>query len=174
MKKPLAAFVLTCAFATTLLFGQTPTPTPSPSPAPPNPAQMIQRRIQRLTTLLNLTTDQQTQATTFFTNAANTATPLMTSLKTAHQNLQTAIHNNDLNGINQISTQIGNLTAQLTTAVSVAEAQFYHILTPDQQTKLNSLKGRGHHGMGPMGFGPGGPGPGGPGGRGRGPRHDGQ
>lgn len=183
MKKPITAFLLVCAFATTLLFGQTPTPTPTPSPTPgpPNPAQMIQRRVQRLTTLLNLTSDQQQQAINFFTTAANTAGPLLTQLRTARQSLHTAIQNNDLNTINQVATQIGTLTAQLTVAGAVAEAQFFHILTPDQQQKLNALQERRHgKGPGPMGFGPGGPegfapgGPGGPGGPGRGPHHEGR
>ena len=110
MKKPITAFLLICAFATTLLFGQTPTPTPSPTPGPPNPAQMIQRRVERLTTLLSLTADQQQQAINFFTTAANTAAPLLTQLRTLRQSLHTAIQNNDSNTINQVATQIGTLS----------------------------------------------------------------
>jgi len=180
MKKPITAFLLICTFATTLLVAQTPTPTPTPGPGRPNAAQMIERRVQRLTTLLNLTSDQQQQAINFFTTAANTSGPLITQMRTLRQNLHTAIQNNDLNTITQTATQIGTLTGQLIAATSTAEAQFYNILTPDQQQKLGALRGRGR-GMGPMGFGPGGPGgpmgfegQGGPGGPDRGPHHGGR
>ncbi|MBI2815922.1 MAG: Spy/CpxP family protein refolding chaperone [Acidobacteria bacterium] len=180
MKKPITAFLLICTFATTLLVAQTPTPSPTPTPGRgrPNAAQMIERRVQRLTTLLNLTSDQQQQAINFFTTAANTSGPLMTQMRTLRQTLRTAIQNNDLNTITQTATQIGTLMGQLTAARSTAEAQFYNILTPDQREKLGALRGRGR-GMGGIGFGPGGgpmgfDGPGASGGPGQGPHHGGR
>lgn len=165
MKKAMTAFVMICAFATSLLLGQAPSNPPNPgngsnSGNPPNPATFVQRRIQRLTTLLDLTADQVTQATTIFTNAATNSQTILSNLRTARQSLRTAIQNNDSNGINQQSSTIGNLTGQLTATAASAQAAFYHILTPDQQTKLNNLRGGpGMMGPGPMGMGPGGPGP---------------
>ncbi len=118
---------------------------------PPDPATMVQHRVQHLTTLLSLTATQQQQATTIFTNAMSGAASIHSDMKTAHQNLQTAIKNNDQNGITQAATTIGNLTAQMIGAHGKAQAAFNQILTPDQQTKFSQLESEGH-GMG-MGFG---------------------
>ncbi|HKE30711.1 MAG TPA: Spy/CpxP family protein refolding chaperone, partial [Candidatus Angelobacter sp.] len=72
-------------------------------------------------------------------------------MKTAHQNLETAIKNNDQSGITQASNAIGNLIAQMTAAHAKAQAAFYQILTPDQQTKMNQLESEHHGHFGPMG-----------------------
>lgn len=166
MKKAMSAFVLIGAFAATLSFGQAPGNPPNPGNGPnagnpPNPAEIVQRRIARLTRLLDLTADQQTQATTIFTTAATTSATALTNLRTARQNLRTAVENNDSNTISQVAATIGTLTTQLTSAGALAEAAFYHLLTPDQQTKLNDLRSErpGMMGPGGMGPGPGGPGP---------------
>lgn len=116
---------------------------------------MVQRRVSMLTTLLTLTTAQQQQATTIFTNAATADATVFSSMKTARQNLDTAIKNNDSASIDQLATTIGNLTAQLTSTQAKADAAFYQILTADQQTKYAQLEASGAL------FGPGpGPGPG--------------
>lgn len=141
MKKTIATFLLAAAFAATLVFAQAPG-----NPAnPPNPGAMVQHRIARLTALLNLTPDQQQQATTIFTNAATSSRDLRMNMRTARQTMHTAVQNNDTNTINQSSTAIGNLTAQLTQTRATAQAAFYHLLTPDQQTKLNAFSGGRHH-----------------------------
>ena len=136
MKKTIATFLLASAFATSLLFAQGPG-------NPPDPAAMIQRRIDRLTTLLGLTGDQPTQAKTIFTNAFTAGRTVGSDLRTARQSLRTAVQNNDTNAINQLSTTIGNLTAQMTSNEALAEAAFYHILTTDQQAKLAALRSQG-------------------------------
>ena len=154
IKKTLTLFLLTSAFSTSLLFAQG-------RGTPPSPAEIAQRQVNRLTRQLGLTAAQQTDALAIFTKAATDSGTLLGGLRTAHQSLRTSIQNNDLNGINQASTTIGNLTAQLTTADALAEAAFYRILTPDQQAKVNERRGGGPGGFGggPGGFG-GGPGPG--------------
>ncbi len=148
MKKTLTTFLLTSALATQLLFAQGPG-------NPPNPANMVQRRVSFLTTLLSLTSNQQTQASTIFTNAASSATVARGSLRAARQSLADAVAKNDTAAIDQASTTIGNLTAELTSTEAKADAAFYQILTPDQQTKLNQLKSQGpglfRGGMGPAG-----------------------
>jgi Spy/CpxP family protein refolding chaperone len=54
----------------------------------------------------------------------------------------------------QASTTIGSLTSQSTTNHAKAEAAFYLILTPEQQTKLTQLQSQKHGhmrgGMGPQ------------------------
>jgi len=128
-----------------------------PGPGGPHdPATRIQHHVQHLTKALSLTPEQQQQATTIFTNAANGQSAIHDSMKTAHDSLQTAIRNNDQNGITQASTTIGNLTAQMIAAQAKAHAAFYQILNPDQQSKMNQLESEGPwHGRG---FGFAGPG----------------
>jgi Spy/CpxP family protein refolding chaperone len=134
---------------------------------PPDPAQMVQHQVGFLTKHLSLTTQQQQQATTIFTEAASNGKTFHDQMKTAHQNLQAAVQKNDAAGIEQASNAIGTLMGQMTSAHAKADAAFYQTLTPDQKTKMDELKshhdgpGMMHHmhGHGGMG-GPGGPQPG--------------
>jgi Spy/CpxP family protein refolding chaperone len=143
--KTLNAFLLSAAVAGWLAWAQ---------PSGRMGGNRVQHRINFLTTLLTLTSAQQQQATTIFTSAAANETTLRSNLKTAHDSLTTAIHNNDSAGLEQAATTIGNLTAQTTLAQAKADAAFYQILTPDQQTKLNQIESQGH--VWHMGHGPGG------------------
>ena len=131
---------------------------------PPDPTTMIQNQVSRLTTLLNLTTAQASQATTIFTNALNATTPLRTTMDTARQSLETAIQGNATATIDQLAAQIGTVSGQITAIQAKAQAAFYAILTADQQSKLSQLGPGPGMGLGPM-MRPGpmmGPGPGGP------------
>ncbi len=129
-------------------------------PTPPNPAQMVANEVGRLTTLLSLTSAQQTQATAIFTTEQTAISGLRSGMQTARATLQTAIENNDTAGIAAQATQIGTLTTQEVQAHATAQAAFYAILTADQQTKYKQLMSAGPGGLGggPRGFG--GPGPG--------------
>src|SRR6266478_8747556 len=73
---------------------------------PPDPATMAQHQVERLTTLLNLTTAQASQATTIFTNAATTTATLQTNLRTDRTALQAAVKSNAAPTIDQLSTAI--------------------------------------------------------------------
>ena len=84
----------------------------STPPVPPTPAQMVANQVARLTTLLSLTTAQQTSATTIFTTEQTTLSGLRTSMDTAHTALQTAVEANDTAAISAQATQIGSLTSQ--------------------------------------------------------------
>lgn len=148
-RKSFVFALLTLAFAASIVYAQGPG-------SAPDPATHIQRHVQHLTTVLSLTPAQQQQATTIFTNAMNGASSVHSDMKTAHQNLQTAIKNNDQAGITAAATTMGNLTSQMIAAHAKAQAAFLQILTPDQQSKLSQLESE-HHGMG-MGMEFGGPG----------------
>lgn len=128
-------------------------------PSPPTPAQMIANQVARLTTLLNLTSAQQTQATSILTTEQTAMSGLMTGMQTARTTLQTAIQNNDANAITAQANQIGTLTTQEVEAHATAQAALYAILTADQQAKYKQLMSAGPGGPG----GPGGHGPGHPG-----------
>ncbi len=121
---------------------------------PPDPATMVQRRVQRLTKMLSLTTDQAAQATTIFTNAETAITPIQTNLQTYRTSLETAVKGNQVGTIDTLAGQIGTAQGQVLDIQSKANAAFYAILTSDQQTKLNSMPGMLGGGRGP---GPGGP-----------------
>jgi Spy/CpxP family protein refolding chaperone len=152
MNNKLSRFLTASVFATSLVFAQgTGAPTPGTGTMP-TPANMVQRQVARLTTLLTLTTAQQQQATTIFTASATADQAARTSVRTARTNLNTAIKNNDTGGIEQAATALGNLTAQTTANDSKAQAAFLQILTPDQVTKYSQLGPAG----GPGGFGHGG------------------
>ena len=154
----LASLTATIALSAATLFAQRGTP--------PDPATMIQHRVDRLTEELTLTTAQQAQATTIFTSASTAETSLRTSLQTAMQSLTASIKANTTANIDQLSAQIGTIQGQLLAADSKAQAAFYAILTADQKAIVDKHAGslRGFGGPG----GPGGPGGfGGPGGAGR-------
>jgi Spy/CpxP family protein refolding chaperone len=151
LKRPIIPVLLTLGLAASIVLAQVPEPG-----EPFDPATRVQHHVQHLTKTLSLTSEQQQQATTIFTNAANGESSIHDSMKAAHQSLETAIKNNDQNGITQAATTIGNLTTQLVAAQAKAHAAFYQILTPDQQSKLNQFAAEGpRHGHG---FGFGGPG----------------
>jgi Spy/CpxP family protein refolding chaperone len=115
--------------------------------------------VARLTTILNLTSAQQTQATTIFTTEQIALSGLRNGMQTAHATLQTAIQNNDAGSITTQATQIGTLTTQEVEARAAAQAAFYALLTADQQTKYKQLMSAGPGGPGgPQGFGRPGPG----------------
>src|SRR6185312_8203227 len=83
---------------------------------PPDPAQMVQHHVDSLTRHLSLNAQQQQQATSIYTEAANNAKSLHDQMHTAHETLQAAIQKNDTGTIEQVSNNIGNLTAQMTAA----------------------------------------------------------
>ena len=144
MKKPIVMLLAISAFATTLLFAQDPGDAPDPS-------KFIERRIKFLTRGLQLTEDQQAQATTIFTKAAEDSAPLRADLKAARESLHTAVQSaGDITGL---SNTIGTLTGQLTLIKATADAAFWNILTPDQQTKLKHFEAfrGGHRRGGPHG-----------------------
>jgi Spy/CpxP family protein refolding chaperone len=106
--------------------------------------------VATMTTLLSLSSGQQAQATTLFANARTASKGIQTSMHTAQTSLNAAIKSNDIASIETLTAQIGTLHAQNLAIQAKAEAAFRASLTPDQQTKYDTL----HHGFG----GPGGPG----------------
>ena len=125
---------------------------------------MIKMRVAMLTSRLELTPAQQTQASDIFTKAQAAAEPIRTSQQTNRTAFTSAIKINDTAAIDKLAAESGTLDGQLMAIQGKAEAAFYSILTADQKTKYDSM----HHG-GPGGMGGMMGGPGGMGGRGMGP-----
>ena len=115
---------------------------------PPDPAMMVQRQVTHLTQTLSLTTAQQGQATTLFTQAQTANQAVMTSLHDARTSLTAAIKSNDTNAIATLTAQIGTLTGQMMANTAKADAAFYATLTPDQQAKYTPGTGGGFVGGG--------------------------
>ena len=147
MKNTVKSIALMLALAASTAFAQ--------QAAPPSegPAQHMQHHFEMMAKHLELTTAQQQQAQPIFNNMMATQTNLQNSLKTAHDNLASAIKANDTGAIDQASNTIGNLTAQMTASHAKAQAQFFQILTPEQQTKLQQMMSEHGHFGGPEGPG---------------------
>jgi len=126
------------AFAAGLLVAQGRGPV-NPGGAPPDPQKMIQFRVDRLAAFLSLTDAQKTQALTIFTDAFAAGASARSDEQAARQQLNGAVKANDAAAIDQAAAAIGAAVAQLSAIDGKADAAFYSILTPDQQTKFNSL-----------------------------------
>jgi Spy/CpxP family protein refolding chaperone len=124
-------------------------------PKPPSAAEIANRQVKTLTTLLSLTSAQQQQALTIYTNAAKAQQTAMDSDKESRENLRTAIKNNDSASIDQVASTMAQTHAQITSIKAKADAAFYQILTAEQQSKLSDLESQ-HVGLLD---GPGGPPP---------------
>ncbi len=129
------------------------------SATPPDPATLVANQVARLTSLLSLTTEQQAEATTIFTNAANAVSPLQPTMRTDYTSLQTAVKSNATSTIDQLSSAIGSLYGQIVDIQNKADAAFYAILTSTQQTTLGNTPFGGFGPLFVMGPGPGGPPP---------------
>jgi periplasmic protein CpxP/Spy len=157
MKKTALLLALACAILTApAIFAQAPAADAPPENGGAHGQRMIQHRLAYMTTVLSLTTAQQAQVKSVLTAAVANGSTTHGSMKTAHDNLKTAIHANDPAGMEQAASTIGNLMAQEELARAKTEAAIYQLLTPEQQTKMAALESEEHHG-GP-GRGPGGPG----------------
>lgn len=156
MKKTILAAVLTLA-AGSAVFAQGPGTGRGDRGTPPTPEQMVDRRVQMLTTLLTLDASQQAQAKTIFTDEVTASQALQDKVKTAHDALDTAVKGGASDAqIDQFAAQVGLVQGQATAIHAKAQAKFRLILTSAQKEKLDSSRpgmggGPGWGGRGPMG-----------------------
>jgi len=122
--------------------------------APPDPAKMIEMRVNMLATHLSLTDAQKTQATKIFTDAQTASQTARDDTKAAHESMRDAVKSNNTAAIDQLARDIGAATTQLTAIESKAQAAFYAILTAEQKTKMDSMPMRGAGGPGGFGMSP--------------------
>ena len=112
MKRTILQTAVLSAFGAALMCGQTTGTTTTP-PTPPTPAQIAANIVARLTTLLDLTSSQQTSATAIFITDATTDQSLQTQMQAAQTALQTAITSDSTTGIAAAAATIGSLTTCL-------------------------------------------------------------
>lgn len=120
-----------------------------------SPADRIEMRVQMLSKTLELSEAQATKAKAIFSEAEAAAAASRTALSEARTSLAAAIKTNATAAIDQLSRDIGTATAQTTAVDAKANAAFYALLTPEQQTKYDSRPGMGM-GMGMERMRPGG------------------
>lgn len=154
MRKAIPATTLLFIFAAAPLFAQN--PGGFRGNHAPDVAKMVQMRVKRLTTLLDLTPGEQTTLTELFTKDATANQSLMSGMRTAEQNLRTAEKNNDSAGIQSASAQIGTITGELTANRASLNIGIEAALTPDHLAKYKALGPAAGGGPGPGFRGPGG------------------
>jgi Spy/CpxP family protein refolding chaperone len=113
-----------------------------------NPGQRLENM---LTKTLGLNATQQGQVHTILANAQLSSQTIHEQLKPLRTNLLAAIKANDSAQIEALHQQISPLQQQLDVIHSMAAAQIYAALSPDQQTKVGNALGMLMGG----GFGPG-------------------
>ena len=114
----------------------------------PDPAQMVQMRVDRMNEELKLSKAQQKQITGFYMDAQTANQSVTGGMKTANDALVAAIKSNDAAAMSQAANTVGTLTAQITVNNAKAEAQVYAALTPDQQAKFTPRAAGGGYGGG--------------------------
>jgi protein CpxP len=109
-------------------------------PTPPSPADLAQRQVKYLTTVLSLTKPQQQQAKQLYLVSATSEQTIHNNMRQAHEALRAAVKNNDSASIDEAANTIGQMTAQLESTHAKTDAALYQLLTPEQQTKLSDLR----------------------------------
>lgn len=99
-------------------------------------------RLGKLSTYLNLTDTQKTQAKSIFDAARASAQPIVQELKQNRQAMQQAVKSGQTAQIQPLADAQGVLMGKLIGIRSNAFSQFYALLTPDQQAKLSQLHNR--------------------------------
>ncbi len=142
MKPKLSALLSTAVLAAGTLMAQTPAAPQTDSTAQARHA----RGLNRMGTILGLSDSQKAQAQLIFDAERQAAQPLLAQMRTLRQALHTAA-TGGAGDVDALSAQMGTLTGQLTAIHTKSMAQFHAILTPDQQTKADAMRGPGGFGF---------------------------
>lgn len=99
------------------------------------------RRLERLSTMLNLTADQQQQARTIFSDTSLQARPLMRQIHQSRKALSDAVKAGNTGEIDSLASAQAPLLAQMTAIHAKGLAKFYSILSADQKAKFDTMGG---------------------------------
>ena len=116
-----------------ILAAQTTPPANTPEHAHHSRAQMM----QKLTSDLNLTADQQAQAKQIFEQSWQQRKALAPKLSEERGAVLNAIKTDNIAGIDQLIQANSRLNAQAAAIHAKAMAQFYAILNPQQKAKMD-------------------------------------
>lgn len=131
------------ALASGMTFAQTPAPS-TQQPQPPAQHRQWNRghMLDRLATKLNLTDDQKQQAKSIMGSARESSKPVRDQLRQDRLALKDAVKTGKTDAeIDQLSANLGRDTAQMTAIRTKAFAKFYALLTPEQRTQADQLRG---------------------------------
>ncbi len=106
----------------------------------PKTAGKQAKYITFLTSLLSLSPAQQTRLSGIFAAASSSSAALKGDMKAARVDLGKSVTNNDDAGIQRGAGAVGRLAAQRHSIGARANADFFQILTSDQQAKLNQYR----------------------------------
>jgi len=109
-------------------------------------ARSPQDRLKAIAAQLDLTAEQQSQATAIFANAQASESAARAGLKTEQEGLNDAVKSNNSVAIEQHSSAIAALRGQLTLSHSKTRAALYQILTSEQRAKMDQLEKQHWHG----------------------------
>jgi Spy/CpxP family protein refolding chaperone len=105
-----------------------------------NPAERQQRRLEMLTSRLNLTADQQEKAKSLFESSRAEARPLMRQTWQSRAALRDATRAGKSDDeLKQLANRQGELMGQMAAIHARTQAQFRALLTPEQQQKSDEL-----------------------------------
>jgi Spy/CpxP family protein refolding chaperone len=113
--------------------------------APLDPATAVQRRVEFLTKMLTLTDTQAAAATKIFTEEAAAVQTASANVESDRTALAEAVKKNDVASIDRLAAELGAIHGKVIAIHGKADAAFYVLLTPEQQTKFDTLR---HGGMG--------------------------
>jgi Spy/CpxP family protein refolding chaperone len=99
-------------------------------------------RLDMMATMLDLSATQKSSAEAIFKSAKEAGAPHRESLRTLQGSLQDAVKKNDTLSIETLSTQVAASQGKLMALGRTADAAFYQLLTPEQRTKLDSMRER--------------------------------
>ena len=98
--------------------------------------------MQRLSSRLNLTADQQTQAKAIFQQSRAQMKTLAPKLREERQAISAAVKSDNEQQIDQVLNQDAQLNAQARAIHAKAMAKFYQLLTPDQKARFDQMRSR--------------------------------
>lgn len=100
------------------------------------------RMMQRLSSRLNLTPDQQNRAKAIFQQSRDEMRAISPQLKQEHQALSSAFKSDNEQQIDQILQKNAQVNTQAKAIHAKTMAKFYQILTPDQKAKFDQSRNR--------------------------------
>lgn len=118
-----------------------------------NAQQMVNRRVERLATIFDLTPDQKKQATTYFTSAWDANRPVMMQMRQDRKTLDSDIQAKaDQSKLAADANALGQDQGKIIANNAEAQSHFFAMLNPQEQAKYEKLQATR---FGGFGFAPG-------------------
>jgi Spy/CpxP family protein refolding chaperone len=101
----------------------------------------VDRHVDRLAVIFNLTPDQKKQATTYFSDAWNANKPAMMQMREDHKNLDKDIQAKaDQSKLSADAAAVGRDRGTIMANDAYAQEKFFSLLSPAEQAKYEKLQ----------------------------------